>query len=243
LNESLDRVWHKRGMDDFGAIRCRLDRRHQRLQCGNRGLIIAQRDLEETQDTQSPPHQRVCAAAMPGCQRLTDVPPRIGFAAAVGRDHASQGQPDERGEVAAELQGPFHGVIGNQRGFSRITAPNRLQHRVKADEDQFAVATAFRALAANGQHLLVGALKLARPAQQQCVLHVYTKVQGDVGAAIFSHDRLTHCSLVKPVAAHKSEHCPHAPGQTDQTRTVKLDSFDHRVVNGAHRGGQVARVE
>ena len=121
---------------------------------------------------------------LPISSRFVDGASGLGLLARVCGQLRSHAVGQEQWRAAAELTGPFHGVLGDQVGVHEVAPPYRAHHDVLGDEDVLALLALLQATPADRLQLLSRRVELAGPFQQQRVLHVGTENQGREGMRI-----------------------------------------------------------
>ncbi len=218
--------------------------RYQRLQRRDRRLVVAQRQLQETQRGNDPVRQPKCAGPLADLECLARRSPRVGYATGVRRQLCPQAQRQEQRRVAAELPCALHRVLGDQvrlgedrpaRCCQGRHAERRRRARLPRPSPHCDAERACRSVRASS----------SRPVhvEQQGSLHGWSKDQRREDIRILQFHGAGQVRVIEPVPAHESKNDPHAERQPEQVSLAEPLGVPHRLVGRSQAGRDLVGVE
>ena len=186
--------------------------------------------------------QNICAATLAGLECCANIAAGVIDASLISGGHRPDGQSDHDGQVA-QLQCPFHRLIGQADGSAQMPTP-RLQHAaVEGDVDQLTFLAALDTMPAHGQHLLGCPVELSGPGEQQTLLHARAHRQRHLPLELLEFHGAGEAGPVEAIATHEAKQLPNGECLAEQIAVAETFGVGDGVLCPARTLGHPADAE
>ena len=149
-----------------------------------------------------------------------------------GRQRRAHTVGQEEWRIAAELERPFHRVLGDEAGIHEVAPPDRAHNHVLGDEHVLALLALLHAAQPDRLQRLLRPVQFAGPLQQQGVLHARSEHQGSDGLLVLQFECARQTHVVETFARHEAQGDSHAQRQAEQVWLTEPLGGGHRCFCG-----------